>query len=212
MYWPFGGLTTGPTCPAVGSTSTLTSTPASAELVWVVLVMVTSVRRPMTIEGRMTNTLPLPLLVFIPAAKLPTQSPVCAVHPVLSQVCWQIWPPVIVPLLLSTQLSFAPWLLYVKLPLLWAKTAPEVKVKERVTTSARLVINNTFLISRSPCSVLIPPWEPHSLKAASPRVQRDPTSCVCTTAEETGRDEHSSLRAHPGEGCSGTSPTPRCHQ
>ena len=102
----------------------------------------------MTIEGRMTNTLPLPLLVFIPAAKLPTQSPVCAVHPVLSQVCWQIWPPVIVPLLLSTQLSVAPWLLYVKLPLLWAKTAPEVK--ERVTTSARLMINNAFLISCSP--------------------------------------------------------------
>jgi hypothetical protein len=52
-------------------TVTRKSIPASAELFTLLPdcleLTVTSVRRPITAEGRMSNTLPLPLLVFIPA-------------------------------------------------------------------------------------------------------------------------------------------------
>src|SRR5262245_46384698 len=94
-------------------TSTLKSTPASAEaeLIPVVelkflLLRVTSVRRPITADGRMTNTLPAPLLVLMPAFRLPMHkplpvSPVHVIAPVvvsrvqlLSQGC----PPVMLPL------------------------------------------------------------------------------------------------------------------
>src|SRR5215510_11445762 len=48
-----------------GLTATLKSTPASAELVpmdpALLLLRLTSVRRPITADGRMTNTLPFPL-------------------------------------------------------------------------------------------------------------------------------------------------------
>jgi len=63
--------------PLFGRTDTAKSTPASAELVPVVLVLffdtVTSVKRPTTAEGLITNTFPLPLLVFIPVVTLPMQ-------------------------------------------------------------------------------------------------------------------------------------------
>src|SRR5437660_561576 len=53
---------------------TAKSTPANAELVAVVCfeLMVTSVNKPMTAEGLTSNTLPLPLLVFIATSVWPT--------------------------------------------------------------------------------------------------------------------------------------------
>ena len=62
-----------------GETDTWKSIPASAELLVEPLVVicleltVTSVSSPITAEGLMTNTLPLPLLVLIPAFALPIQ-------------------------------------------------------------------------------------------------------------------------------------------
>ena len=70
-------MTVGTGWPLLGRTDTAKSTPASAELVPVLLVLffdtVTSVKRPTTAEGLITNTLPLPLLVFIPVVTLPMQ-------------------------------------------------------------------------------------------------------------------------------------------
>jgi hypothetical protein len=64
--FPFGSVT-----------PTEKSTPASAELVPTSSVAffcrLTSVRRPMTAEGSMTNTLPAPLLVLIAALNVPAQ-------------------------------------------------------------------------------------------------------------------------------------------
>src|SRR5215469_764684 len=68
-------------------TDTVKSTPASAELLtppvvapfWFELT-VTSVSRPTTAEGLTTKTLPLPLLVLIPATALPMHSPLAVVH------------------------------------------------------------------------------------------------------------------------------------
>src|SRR6266852_6710546 len=61
--------------PDSGLTVTAKSTPASAELVPMSMLLffptVTSVRRPITAEGLTTNTLPLPLFVFIPACRPP---------------------------------------------------------------------------------------------------------------------------------------------
>src|SRR2546426_11818113 len=55
------------------------STPANAELVPMLTELffptLTSVRRPMTAEGLMTKALPLPLLVFIPALRVPMHNP-----------------------------------------------------------------------------------------------------------------------------------------
>ena len=53
---------------------TAKSTPANAELVAVVCfeLMVTSVNKPMTAEGLTSNTLPLPLFVFIATSVWPT--------------------------------------------------------------------------------------------------------------------------------------------
>src|SRR5262245_34294943 len=60
-------------------TSTLKSTPASAELVPMLTVLFfpteTSVRSPITAEGLIRKTLPLPLLVFIPALRKPAHLP-----------------------------------------------------------------------------------------------------------------------------------------
>src|SRR5215510_4201575 len=98
--------------PPFGSvTFTSKSTPASAELVPTLMVAflctVTSVRRPITAEGRMTNTFPAPLFVLIPAERLPAQSvaPGTIVHPLASQTeLWeQVAPPVIEPFWFSTQ-------------------------------------------------------------------------------------------------------------
>src|SRR2546428_10994950 len=99
-----------------GLTSTLKSTPASAELVpteaRLVLVRLTSVRRPITADGRMTNTLPAPLLVLMPALnppahkRLPWPSPAQLTVPVVGsrgQFSSQICPPVIVPPAFRTQ-------------------------------------------------------------------------------------------------------------
>src|SRR6516164_7599348 len=90
-----------------GLTATLKSTPASAELEpvkGVVLVeRLTSVRRPITADGRMTNTLPLPLFVLMPAARLPTHKPfpwpehVTVPSGWRAQLLSQICPPVIWP-------------------------------------------------------------------------------------------------------------------
>src|SRR5215467_2573822 len=103
------------TLAGAGLTSTLKSTPASAELVpmsaTLFLARLTSVRRPTTADGRMTNTLPLPLLVLMPAAKppahklLPLPSPRHAIVPsgLRVQFCWQICPPVMLPLEFRTQ-------------------------------------------------------------------------------------------------------------
>src|SRR5215472_17563037 len=78
------GITTGLPGPV---TLTVKSTPASAELLTPPTVLpfcceftVTSVRRPTTAEGLTTNTLPLPLLVLIPATALPMHSPLWGVH------------------------------------------------------------------------------------------------------------------------------------
>lgn len=76
----YAGVRVGLAPPPTGVTATDTSTPASAELDPMnVLVpaalclppMVASVRRPITAEGLMTNTFPLPPDVFIPAEKPP---------------------------------------------------------------------------------------------------------------------------------------------
>src|SRR5215510_3418428 len=110
------------TLAGAGFTSTLKSTPASAELVpmdpVLFLVRLTSVRRPITADGRMTNTLPLPLLVLMPAARLPTHKPLPWPSPehatvpsgwrvqLLSQIC----PPVMPPLDCRTQWVVPPLL------------------------------------------------------------------------------------------------------
>src|ERR1043166_6452671 len=89
-----------------GLTSTLKSTPASAELVpteaRLVLVRLTSVRRPITADGRMTNTLPAPLLVLMPTLNPPTHVPSTPVHATVPsgwrvQLFWQISPPWMLP-------------------------------------------------------------------------------------------------------------------
>src|SRR5215470_4768014 len=99
----------------LGLTSTLKSTPASAELepmeVALFLARLTSVRRPITADGRMTNTLPVPLLVLMPAARLPTHRPLPWPSPVHVTVpsAWrvqlfsQICPPLMLPLVSRTQ-------------------------------------------------------------------------------------------------------------
>jgi hypothetical protein len=75
---------------------------------------VTSVRRPITAEGLTTNTLPLPLLVLIPAERLPAHAPfrttphIPVVPPLTGKM--QVWPGVVQlallvheePLVLST--------------------------------------------------------------------------------------------------------------
>src|SRR5579864_7799922 len=101
----------------------LKSTPASAELVPTLTVLLfcrlTSVKRPTTAEGRMSNTLPAPLLVLIPTANppahklLPWPSPVHVITPVLGsavQFSWQVCPPVIEPLEFRTQWVLPPLL------------------------------------------------------------------------------------------------------
>src|SRR5215510_389289 len=105
-----------------GLTATLKSTPASAELVPIevvlFLVRLTSVRRPTTADGRMTNTLPLPLLVLMPTPNPPTHtsfpwpSPVHATVPSgwRVQVSWQICPPEMLPLDSRTQWVVPPLL------------------------------------------------------------------------------------------------------
>src|SRR5262249_22619330 len=73
------GVTHGAGAPDGGVTCTSKSTPAKAELVPTLMVLlfctVTFVSRPITAEGLMTNTLPLPLLVFMPALMVPPQTP-----------------------------------------------------------------------------------------------------------------------------------------
>src|SRR5215467_13624105 len=105
-----------------GLTSTLKSTPASAELVptevVLVLARLTSVRRPITADGRMTNTLPLPLLVLMPTLNPPTHRslpwplPVHATVPSgwRVQFSWQICPPVMLPPAFRTQWVVPPLL------------------------------------------------------------------------------------------------------
>src|SRR5437773_11763451 len=79
-----------------GLTSTLKSTPASAELVpteaRLVLVRLTSVRRPITADGRMTNTLPAPLLVLMPTLNPPTHKPLPCPSPaqLTEPACWRV--------------------------------------------------------------------------------------------------------------------------
>src|SRR5947209_11984572 len=121
------------TLAGAGLTSTLKFTPARAELVpvkgVVLVVRLTSVRRPITADGRMTNTLPLPLLVLMPTLNPPTHKslpwPVHATVPsgwraqLLSQSC----PPMIWPPDCRTQWLEPPLLPQVKFPLLWAKAA-----------------------------------------------------------------------------------------
>src|SRR5215469_8437220 len=107
--WPFMPVAT-----------TLKSTPANAELVPTESVAffcrLTSVRRPITAEGRTTNTLPLPLFVFIALLRLPT-------HPPVHTPALHVVPPVIVPLEFNTQ-CVVPVFPYVKLPLLCAIAMP----------------------------------------------------------------------------------------
>src|SRR5215813_5279426 len=111
------------TLAGAGLTATLKSTPASAELVPTEVVTflkrLTSVRRPITADGRMTNTLPLPLLVLMPTPNPPTHKPlpwplpVQSIAPVVglrAQLSWQICPPVMLPLVFRTQWVVAPLL------------------------------------------------------------------------------------------------------
>src|SRR5262245_55283242 len=74
--------------PLMPVATTLKSTPANAQLVppgsVACFCSLTSVRRPITAEGRTTNTLPLPLFVFIALLRLPTHPPV---HTPALQVC-----------------------------------------------------------------------------------------------------------------------------
>ena len=112
------------TLAGAGLTSTLKFTPASAELVpvkgVVLVVRLTSVRRPITADGRMTNTLPLPLLVLMPTLNPPTHKslpwPVHATVPsgwraqLLSQSCPpMIWPPGVPPPAKKTDIAFDQW-------------------------------------------------------------------------------------------------------
>jgi hypothetical protein len=66
------------------------------------LCTVTFVSSPITAEGRITNTLPLPLLVFMPALIVPPQVPEAGMGthvPVeQSEPAEQVAPPVIAPL------------------------------------------------------------------------------------------------------------------
>src|SRR5215468_4563104 len=107
----------------LGLTSMLKSTPASAEPMPAVAVVflelrLTSVRRPITADGRMTNTLPLPLLVLMPTPNPPTHkllpwpSPVHTTEPSgwSVQVSWQVCPPVMLPLDCRTQCVVPPLL------------------------------------------------------------------------------------------------------
>src|SRR5215472_8669559 len=106
-----------------GLTVMLKSTPASAELLPAeaevfLELRLTSVRRPITADGRMTNTLPLPLLVLMPTPNPPTHkllpwpAPVHATVPsgwrvqLFSQIC----PPVMLPLEFRTQCVVPPLL------------------------------------------------------------------------------------------------------
>src|SRR5262249_1759097 len=106
-----------------GLTVTLKSTPASAELVPAeeevfLELRLTSVRRPITADGRMTNTLPLPLLVLMPTPNPPTHKPLPWPSPVhwtvpsgwRVQFSWQICPPVMLPLASITQWVVPPLL------------------------------------------------------------------------------------------------------
>src|SRR5215470_15130478 len=99
-----------------GLTVMLKSTPASAELLPAeaevfLLLRLTSVRRPTTADGRMTNTLPLPLLVLMPTPNPPMHKPLPWPSPVHTtepsgwsvQVSWQVCPPVMLPLVSRTQ-------------------------------------------------------------------------------------------------------------
>src|SRR5215468_1607972 len=91
--------------PDGGVTWTSRSTPAKAELVPTLMVLlfctVTFVSRPITAEGLMTNTLPLPLLVFMPALMVPPQTPEAGIgtHVPLEQSvpAEHVAPPVIAP-------------------------------------------------------------------------------------------------------------------
>src|SRR5215813_4767337 len=110
------------TLAGAGLTATLKSTPASAELVPAEEVVfleerVTSVRRPITADGRMTNTLPLPLLVLMPTLNPPTHkpgpwpSPVQSIAPVVVlrvQFWWHCCPPSMLPPACRTQWVVAP--------------------------------------------------------------------------------------------------------
>src|SRR5262245_27975337 len=111
------------TAAGAGLTAMLKSTPASAELVPTSTVLffcrLTSVRSPITAEGRITNTLPAPLFVLIPTANppahrpLPWPLPVHVMTPVMGsavQFSWQVSPPVIEPFELSTQWILPPLL------------------------------------------------------------------------------------------------------
>src|ERR1043165_2613206 len=103
--------------PDSGVPTTLKSTPASAELVPMLMVLLfdtlTLVSRPTTAEGLMRNTLPLPLLVFIPAEMDPAHFPLLTTphKPDVAPVgIMQVWPAVVhcellvheAPLVLST--------------------------------------------------------------------------------------------------------------
>src|SRR5437879_12881825 len=110
------------TLAGAGLIETLKSTPASAELVPMSVVLLfcrlTSVRRPTTAEGRKTNTLPLPLFVLIPTENPPTHKPLPLPSPEQAivpsgwtvQFCWQICPPVIEPFEFRTQWVLPPLL------------------------------------------------------------------------------------------------------
>src|SRR5260370_13893440 len=134
-------------------TDTEKFTPASAELLWMSCFefRVTSVRRPMTAEGLITNTLPLPLDVLMPATALPMHWPVCAVQLLVPSGfnvhCWtHDNPPVIVPLLSMVHaIGLAPFPVveYEKFPLLCAK---ELAAKHSIAT-ARTAIHLLFIVS-----------------------------------------------------------------
>src|SRR5215467_912867 len=110
------------TLAGAGFTSMLKSTPASAELLPTDAVLffarLTSVRRPITADGRMTNTLPLPLLVLMPTPNPPMHKPLPWPSPVHTtepsgwsvQVSWQVCPPVMLPLDCRTQCVVPPLL------------------------------------------------------------------------------------------------------
>jgi hypothetical protein len=128
------GVTLGAAAPGGGVTFTSKSTPAYAELVPISMLVffcrLTSVRRPITAEGLTTNTLPLPLLVFIPALRVPAQTfPLVSgmgVHPLAEQSVpdEQIAPPVIAPVPLFSTQWVLPVFPNVKFPLLCAEAIP----------------------------------------------------------------------------------------
>jgi hypothetical protein len=97
---------------------------------------VTSVRRPITAEGLITNTLPLPLEVLIPATATPAHCPDCGVHVLLPrasivQLDWQVYPPEMVPpefRVHATGLVPFPVVEYEKFPLLCANAVTDAAI------------------------------------------------------------------------------------